>query len=140
MHGEWQAAAIAWERIGAPFEQALALAAGDEAAQLAALALFERLGAEPAARLLRRDLRAAGVRRIPRGPRSTTRGNPFGLTRREYEVLALLAEGMTNAEIGARLSITPKTADHHVAAILAKLGVHTRGEAVAVAHRHNLIA
>jgi DNA-binding CsgD family transcriptional regulator/tetratricopeptide (TPR) repeat protein len=139
MQGQWQAAASAWERIGAPFEQALALATGDEAAQLAALAIFDRLGAEPAARLLRRDLRAAGVRRIPRGPRATTRDNPLGLTRRECEVLTLLAEGRTNVDIGARLAITPKTTDHHVAAILAKLGVHTRGEAVAVAHRHNLI-
>jgi DNA-binding NarL/FixJ family response regulator len=81
-------------------------------------------------------LREQGARRIPRGPRPATRNNPLGLTRRESEVLALLAEGLTNAEIGQRLSITAKTADHHVAAILSKLGAHTRGEAVMIARRH----
>lgn len=102
------------------------------------------LACEPASAVLAaksttRVLRAAGPP-TPRGPRPTTRGNPLGLTRREAEVLALLAEGLTNAAIGARLGITPKTADHHVAAILAKLGAHTRGEAVAIAHRCNVLA
>ena len=63
---------------------------------------------------------------------------PFGLTRREAEVLALVAEGRTNRQIGQALFITPKTASVHVSRILAKLGVAGRGEAAAVAHRLGL--
>jgi DNA-binding NarL/FixJ family response regulator len=62
----------------------------------------------------------------------------FGLTRREVEVLALVAEGRTNRQIGQALFITPKTASVHVSRILAKLGVAGRGEAAAVAHRLGL--
>ena len=137
--GEWRAAAAEWERIGAPFEQGLALSLGDSEAQRTALVLFEQLGARPAARVVRRTLGKAGVQGLPRGPRPTTRSSPFGLTRREYDVLVLLAQGLTNAEIAATLTIAPKTVDHHVAAILAKLGAHTRGQAVAVAREHNLL-
>jgi predicted ATPase/DNA-binding SARP family transcriptional activator/DNA-binding NarL/FixJ family response regulator len=98
-----------------------------------ALAQAVALASEPLA-----GMPAAGLAR--RGPRPSTRDNPMGLTRREAEVLTLLAEGLTNAQIGAQLSITPKTADHHVAAILSKLGAHTRGEAVAIALRSNVAA
>ncbi len=135
LRGEWRAAAAEWARIGCPFEQGLALAEGDEAAQLAALEIFDQLGARPAGEALRRKLRAAGVKGIPRGARPVTRGNPFGLTGRENEVLTLLGEGLSNADIAARLSISAKTVDHHVSAILAKIGAHTRGEAVAAARR-----
>jgi DNA-binding NarL/FixJ family response regulator len=62
----------------------------------------------------------------------------LGLTRREAEVLALLAEGRTNRQIGQALFITEKTASLHVSHILAKLGVAGRGEAAAVAHRLGL--
>ena len=64
-----------------------------------------------------------------RGPRPATSENPAGLTRREREVLELLAEGLTNAEIAARLVISEKTVGHHVSAILGKLGVGSRYEA-----------
>jgi DNA-binding CsgD family transcriptional regulator len=57
------------------------------------------------------------------------------LTARELEVLALVADGLRNADIARRLSISPKTVDHHVSAILAKLGVPTRGAAARVAAR-----
>jgi DNA-binding CsgD family transcriptional regulator/tetratricopeptide (TPR) repeat protein len=60
---------------------------------------------------------------------------PFGLTAREREVLALVAEGRSNGEIAAELYIATKTASAHVSNILAKLGVSKRGEAAAVAHR-----
>jgi DNA-binding NarL/FixJ family response regulator len=73
------------------------------------------------------------VRHIPRGPRPATRGNPLGLTAREAEIAALLARALTNARIGARLHISPKTVDHHVSAILGKLGVASREEAGRVA-------
>jgi DNA-binding NarL/FixJ family response regulator len=61
-----------------------------------------------------------------------------GLTRREAEVLALVAAGRTNRQIGGELFITEKTASVHVSRILAKLGVAGRGEAAAVAHRLGL--
>ena len=64
---------------------------------------------------------------VPRGPRESTRANPAGLTARQLEVLALLAAGLTNAEIADRLVVSPRTAEHHVAAVLAKLGAATAG-------------
>src|SRR5215211_5690324 len=70
----------------------------------------------------------------------STDGNPLaGLTAREVEVLQLVAEGKSNGEIGAALFISTKTASVHVSNILAKLGVSTRGEAAAIAHRRGLV-
>ena len=80
------------------------------------------------------------MRRIPRGPRASTRDHPFGLTAREVEIVGWLARGLTNSRIGARLHISPKTVDHHVSAILAKLGVASRDEAGRVAAQHGLAA
>ncbi len=129
MGGEWRAAAVAWERLRCPYEAARALAGGDQAAQREALRRFEQLGVAPAAEALRRRLRRAGATSIPRGPRPATRDNPYGLTNRQLDVLRLLAEGLTNAQIAARLTLSPKTVDHHVSAVLAKLDVATREEA-----------
>ena len=136
--GDWRAAA-AWRRIGCPYEEGMALADGDEAARLAALQIFERLGAGPAAERLRQALRATGVRGIPRGPRPSTKENPAGLTNRQLEVLVLMADGLSNNEIADRLFVSPKTVEHHVSAILAKLDARTRAEAVSVALQSNLI-
>ncbi len=97
----------------------------------AALALAQRLGAPAEADRVAAILRTLGVtvRRAPPGG-----GDPTAdLTRREHEVLDLLGSGATNAEIGAQLFISAKTVEHHVSRILAKLGVRTRAEAVAVA-------
>jgi DNA-binding CsgD family transcriptional regulator/tetratricopeptide (TPR) repeat protein len=137
--GDWRAAAETWEQIGCPYEQALALADGDEEAQRVALEIFERLGAGPAAEALRQKLRAAGVRGLPRGPRPSTKENPLGLTARQMEVLALMAEGLSNAEIANRLFISPKTVDHHISAILAKFDAHSRAEAVAFAQQRGVL-
>jgi len=137
--GDWRAAAVAWERLGCPYERALALADGNEAAQRAALDILERLGAAPAAALVRRRLRTAGARGLPRAPRAETRANPRGLTPRQLEVLALLAEGLSNPEIADRLSTTLKTVEHHVSAVLAKIEVRTRAEAVSVAHQLGVV-
>ena len=137
--GDWRAAAVAWGQLGCPYEQALALLDGDEPAQRAALAIFERLGAAPAAEIVRRQLRAAGARGLPRGPRVATQENPHGLTARQLEILLLLAEGLHNAEIADQLSTTPKTAAHHVSAILAKLNARSRGEAVRIAYHLGIL-
>jgi DNA-binding CsgD family transcriptional regulator len=64
---------------------------------------------------------------------------PFGLTDREYEVLRLLVDGLSNREIGAELSISPKTAGVHISNILRKLAVPTRAAAASAAHRHHLL-
>jgi DNA-binding CsgD family transcriptional regulator/tetratricopeptide (TPR) repeat protein len=138
--GDWRRAARAWERLGCPYEQARALADGDGPAQLAALEIFGRLGAAPAAAALRRRMRGEGMRRIPRGPRATTRQNPFGLTAREMEVLGCLANGLSNGRIGAKLHVSPKTIDHHVSSVLAKLGAASRGEAARIAREQHLLA
>jgi DNA-binding CsgD family transcriptional regulator len=138
--GDWYAAAAAWERLGCPYEQALALLHGDEAAQRAALALFERLGAHPAAEIARRSLRERGARGLHRGPQPRTRANPQGLTSRQLEVLPLLAEGLHNAEIAQRLSTSPRTVEHHVSAVLAKLDARSRAEAVRRAYDLGLLA
>ena len=69
------------------------------------------------------------------GPRAATRANPAGLTARQLDVLALLTRGDRNAEIAAKLFLSEKTVDHHVSAILRKLGVRTRGQAAAEAVR-----
>jgi len=139
MAGDWCAAADAWERIGCPYEQALALMDGDEPALRRALEIFEQLEARPAAEMLRRRLRVAGARGLPRGPRRATRDHPYGLTNRQFEILLLLAEGLHNTEIAGRLSTTPKTAAHHVSDVLAKLNVRSRAEAVRVAHQVGII-
>jgi DNA-binding CsgD family transcriptional regulator/Tfp pilus assembly protein PilF len=128
--GEWPAAAAQWERLGCPYEEALALAEGDGDAKLRALAILDRLGAPATAAMLRRSLRADGVRHIPRGARPATKRNPAGLTVRELDILRQLAGGFSNREIGQRLSISAKTVDHHVSAVLAKLEAGSREEAV----------
>jgi len=129
--GDWRAAAAVWERLGCPFERAHALAdADDEEALLTALDLAVGLGAEPLAARLRAKLRTYGVQRVPRGPRPDTRANPAGLTARQLEVLALLREGLTNGEIAERLVLSVRTVDHHVSAVLEKLGVDNRRAAM----------
>jgi len=139
MAGDWRDAAKAWKEIGCTYEEAIALADGDEPAKRKALELLESLGAGPAAEKLRQALRATGARGIRRGPRPSTKENPSGLTNRQLEVLTLMAGGLGNAEIGERLFISSRTVDHHVSAVFAKLEVRTRSEAVAVALQSGLI-
>jgi len=131
--GDWAGAAAAWEGIGCPYEMAISLAEGDEAAKRRALEIFTDLGAEPAAARLRRELRAEGVRDLPRAARQSTKNNPAGLTNRQVAVLEALTDGLSDADIAARLFISPRTASHHVSAILGKLGVQSRTEAAVIA-------
>ena len=137
--GEWEAAAARWAAIGRPYEEALALADGDAGARHRALDQLHDLGAGPAAAIVARRLRARGARGLRRGPRRTTRENPANLTPREVEVLALVEQGLRNKQIAERLFVSSKTVDHHVGAILRKLGVDTRGEAGAAARRLGLV-
>jgi class 3 adenylate cyclase/DNA-binding CsgD family transcriptional regulator/tetratricopeptide (TPR) repeat protein len=138
--GEWSRAAALWTEISCPYEAALALAeADDDDALRRALDEAQRLGARPLATIVARRLRERGVRDIRRGPRAATRANPAQLTARELEVLELVTEGLRNAEIGRRLHLSTRTVDHHVSAILRKLGVRGRAEASAAAQRLELL-
>jgi DNA-binding CsgD family transcriptional regulator/tetratricopeptide (TPR) repeat protein len=137
--GNWRAAAEAWERSSCPWEQALALLDGDEAAQRAALAIFECLGAAPALEITRQRLYERGARGFPRRPRPGTRANPQGLTNRELEVLPLLAEGLRNVDIAHRLSTSRRTVEHHVSGVLMKFNARSRAEAVRRAYELGLL-
>ena len=130
--GAFEQAAACWSALGCPYEAALALAGADDEALLRrALDELRALGAAAAAAVVARRLRERGAANLPRGPRPATRENPAQLTARELEVLALVADGLRNRDIAERLFLAPKTVDHHVSAILRKLGTRTRGEAAA---------
>jgi DNA-binding CsgD family transcriptional regulator/tetratricopeptide (TPR) repeat protein len=128
--GSCAGARALWVEAGCPYEAALSLADADDEARLR-LALEELLvlGARPAAAMLARRLRERGVMSLPRGPRPTTLQNQYGLTARELEVLALVNEGLQNGQIADRLVVSVRTVDHHVEAILRKLGAKTRADA-----------
>ncbi len=158
----WRAAAREWEVISRPFQEAFALLRGTEAqidagdrsaaaeTAQAALAISRQLGAgwlvDELTALAQRARLDLGEPVEERGrPSSETNGSgsgsgpdPFGLTSRERQVLALLAEGATNRQIGAALFMAEKTASVHVSRILSKLGVRSRTQAAAVAHRLHL--
>jgi DNA-binding CsgD family transcriptional regulator/tetratricopeptide (TPR) repeat protein len=125
--GDGEQAAAVWRSLGCPYEAALAHPVRRSVTEL------QELGAPRASARVARTLRERGIRGVSLGPRSSTRENPAGLTRRELEVLALLGGGLRNREIAAQLFLSEKTVDHHVSAILRKLGVETRGQAVAEA-------
>jgi DNA-binding CsgD family transcriptional regulator/tetratricopeptide (TPR) repeat protein len=133
LSGQHRRAGAWWAERGCPYEAAAALGqSDDESALEGALAQFERLGATRAA--------AAVAKRLGRrGARATTRANPAGLTQRELEVLGLVAAGLRNREIADRLSLSTRTVDHHVSAVLGKLGVRSRVEATSEAARLGLV-
>jgi ATP/maltotriose-dependent transcriptional regulator MalT len=134
LRGDWQQAARYWQQIGDPYEQALELADSAEIEPtLQALHMLDSLGAGAPASKVRARLKSLGLRSVPRGPTTATRVNPAGLTSRQLDVLALLSEGLTNAEIAQRLVVSVRTVDHHVSSILAKLDVGTRRAAIAMA-------
>jgi DNA-binding CsgD family transcriptional regulator len=139
LRGDWRAAARAFAERGAPYEQALELAdSGEVEPTLEALRMLDELGARPAAALVRRRLRERGVATVPRGPTPETRANPAGLTGRQVEILRMVVEGRTNAEIAAKLVLSVRTVDHHVSAVLQKLDITSRREVPAAAARLGL--
>jgi DNA-binding CsgD family transcriptional regulator len=134
VRGDWQAAVDAWSRLGCPYDAAIASLGGDIGAVQAALDTFRRLGARTAAR--RAQQRINQLRgRNPDLRRKGTSADPRGLTTRQRDVLELLAAGHSDAQIATALCISPKTANTHVCAIMAKLGVRNRTQAAAYAHQ-----
>ncbi|MBL7501166.1 AAA family ATPase [Frankia sp. CNm7] len=120
-------AASWWRRAGEPFAEAMAWCdSPDPGHRARGVELLDQLGATGTADRQRAALRRDGVTQLPRRPRTSTRANPAGLTNRQLDVAKLVARGLTNAEIAARLYISVKTADHHVSAVLTKLGLPTR--------------
>jgi DNA-binding CsgD family transcriptional regulator len=146
----WDAAASAWETIGQPYPKAYALlragsaaaAEGDRDAAAIRLQhaaeLAGRLDARPLLEQIRQLARRARVE-LPAADGQVAAAAPFGLTPRELEVLRLVASGRGNRDIASELFISGKTASVHVSNILAKLGVTSRGEAAAAAHRLHLL-
>jgi DNA-binding CsgD family transcriptional regulator len=148
----WERSAAAWDGLGRPYRAAYSLwRAADSAARArdregaeraagAALEIARRLGSdwlvdELEGLAARARLHLDGVEPEAAGAEDD---DPFGLTPRERQVLALVASGATNREVGERLHMAEKTASVHVSRILAKLDVRSRTEAAAVAHRHGL--
>jgi predicted ATPase/DNA-binding CsgD family transcriptional regulator len=137
---DWRGAADAFGAVGWTYDRALLLSLLDEEPALVeALEIARGLGAEPLSRRVTGRLRELGLR-VPPRPREASRSNAAGLTARQLEVLALLAGGLTNAEIADRLVVSPRTAEHHVAAVLTKLGAATRRDAARRASELGLLA
>lgn len=129
--GECAAAAQVFQRLSTPYDAALALIdTMDPAPCREGLDLLDRLGADAVADRVRRELRSRGMTGIPARRRAATLANSVGLTARQVEVLRLLELGLTNAELAERLFLSVKTVDHHVSAILTKLDVGKRRDAV----------
>ena len=134
MSGHHRAATKRFDALGLPYDAALALLDSGEAdAMREAVRRLDALGATAASARARQLMRVRGVAAIPRGSRASTKEDPLGLTAREREVLTLVCDGASNAQIAERLVISAKTVDHHVSSILTKLGVGTRREAADVA-------
>jgi DNA-binding NarL/FixJ family response regulator len=138
--GDARGAAAAWRAVGCPYEAGLALAESDDEAVLReGLTVFDELGALVPARRTRRLMRRRGLTGVPAGPRAATRAHRLGLTSREQEVLVLVAAGLPNGDISQRLFISQRTVDHHVSALLAKMGVASRSAAAREAARLGLL-
>jgi len=138
MEGHPTEAAAIWETRGVPYERALALMHGSQADQLEALEVFETLGATAVAAKMRKTLRDEG-KSVPRGRGRETRRHAAGLTARQAEVLQLLDEDLSNTDIADRLFVSPRTVEKHVSAVLDKLDVSTREEAVSRARAGGLL-
>ena len=138
LRGDPAAAANEWSRLGLPYEAALALmqvrGAEAEAALSQALAILEEIEGRAAAALARTLAQRTGIAsHLPkprRGPYAAARRHPAGLTQNEQQVLALIAQGMTNKEVARRLARSPRTVEHQFSAVLGKLNAANRMEVV----------
>jgi DNA-binding CsgD family transcriptional regulator/tetratricopeptide (TPR) repeat protein len=138
--GDGARAAALWDRLGYRYEAALALLDTKEETHLReSLTRLVDLGADAAARRVRQTMRDLGIRSIPAGARTATKAHPRGLTAREQEILELLSQGQSNEEIAVSLFISVRTVEHHVSAILGKLGATTRKDAAKEARKLRLI-
>lgn len=136
--GEWKKAAKIWGELKCPYEQALALSDGDEKAMKKAIEIFDNIGASAASRLIKQKMRKSGIKNIPKGPRQSTKENPSGLTGRQAEILELVANGLSNSEIGSKLYISTRTVENHISTIFSKLNIHSRVEAAALVHSNQI--
>ena len=139
INGEYSKSVEFWRERGIPYEEGLALMHGDEGERTEALRIFEDLGAAAIARKVRRSLMDDGVK-IPRGRSRASRDHVAGLTERQAEVLALVANGLTNTEIADELFVSYRTVENHVSAILMKLDAPNREAAVDTARSLGLVA
>jgi DNA-binding CsgD family transcriptional regulator len=138
--GDHVGAAEHFEALGWRYHAALAFHdAGDTDSLRRALEILHDIGARPLARIVTRRLQANGARSIARGPRPGTRANEAGLTARELEILELVSGDRSNREIAAELVVSVRTVEHHVSAVLAKLGASCRSDAVARAGQLGLL-
>jgi len=135
-----RAAADEWDRLGARYLAAMALAFSEQESDLRdAVDRFVVLAAPAVEARVRQRLREIGADTVPAGPRASTRAHPAGLTRREGDVLEGLARGLSNAEIAKELYLSERTVEHHVSNVLAKLGVGSRAEAAREAQERGLL-
>ena len=139
LNADWREARLEWRRLEAPYEHALAALPGSDRDARDAMAALQRLGAVAAVRAFARERKRRGERTI-RGPRRSTASNAAGLTRREQEVLQLLARGSTNPGIAHALHLSERTVAHHVSSILSKLDAPTRTAAVEAARRVGVLS
>jgi ATP/maltotriose-dependent transcriptional regulator MalT len=139
LQGDWKLAAAEWKKLGCPYEQAITLMVGDEKHQKIGLKILDELGAAATSNKFRQELKSKGVRNIPTGPRESTLKNPAKLTARQIDILQLLSKGLPNKEIADQLFISPKTVDHHISAILSKLSVNSRTQAVVESQRLGIL-
>jgi DNA-binding CsgD family transcriptional regulator/tetratricopeptide (TPR) repeat protein len=123
-------AALAHEAAAVALAKARRPAEAERSADKA-FAIYERLGAGGDAARLRKALRVAGLRRATRGSRARPTSGPAALTVSERRVARLVAQGLSNPEIAARLVVSRHTVATHVSHVLAKLGLRTRVELAA---------
>ncbi len=137
--GAWHEAADDWRSLGCPYWTAMSLGnAPDLDAAREALEILDALPAPAVRAAIVRDRHEKGLP-VPRGPRTKKDETNAGLTARELDVLALLADGLSDADIATALFLSRKTVGHHVSAVLRKLDAPSRSRAVATATRRGIV-